>query len=206
MVDWGAIKGRAVAGESMASISRDYPVSRQAIALRADKEKWFEDAEVEPQLSEAWWLIQAEKTELAGKWDPAHPSSFRSDIFAAFLADLSRGNSQATARELHGITKQQLKYWRRDLGVDSLVRAAIARSRKSLVEKIAKAGNVDWRANAWLLERLPDHREEFAADVAQNVRNQGIVVNISVSRDENIALEGGVKMIDVTPGEDHDER
>lgn len=62
---------------------------------------------------------------------------------------------------------------------------------KPLVEKVMQSE--DWRAAAWMLERNVG-REAFRQEVAQQDK---LVIEINVSRDQQIARDNGV--IDVTP-------
>lgn len=203
MIDWAAIKARALAGETFGRIANDFPVSRHAIEKRAKKEMWLENAEQDPAFMPARWLPLIQKCGLAAKVHK-HPGrfsgTFRADVAACVLSDMAYGNSMQTACALHGVSKDEFRSWRAaDTAFDSLVRAAIAECRRSLMGAIKDHAQNDWKAAAWLLERLPDHKEEFAA-AEMAAGKGGITVNISVRRDETLAIEGGVReVIDVTP-------
>jgi hypothetical protein len=73
---------------------------------------------------------------------------------ARLFTALRAGNTRAAAPAYAGITDRTLRYWVEQSSVfsDALTRAE-QEAEVALVANIRMAGQTDWRAHAWLLER-----------------------------------------------------
>ena len=110
---------------------------------------------------------------------------------AEALDAMARGVPFSLACEASGLAPETVTGWRRrHPKVDALFTRARAMSAKPLAEKIMRSE--DWRAAAWMLERNVG-KEVFRQESVP----EKLVIEINVSRDQQIARDNGV--IDVTP-------
>lgn len=123
---------------------------------------------------------------------PGLGTSFALDAYAHALDALARGVPATLACEAAGLTSAEVHHARqRYPQVDQLFVRARAMAAGPLVEKVMRSD--DWRAAAWMLERNVG-REEFRQE---KVQQDKLVIEINVSRDQQIARDNGV--VDVTP-------
>ena len=115
---------------------------------------------------------------------------------ARCLDAMCRAMPFGMACELVGVPERtMLGYRQREPRLDSQFRRARALAADVAINKIM--GDRDWRAAAWLLER-GIARAEFKQEDA-GTGQEKLVIEIRVSRDEKIAAENGVVMLEHEP-------
>lgn len=108
----------------------------------------------------------------------------------AILEALSGGASARLAAQRVGIGETTLKEWlASDLDFARLAKAAEAEAGLRAIERVKEAGTRgDWRADAYLLERMPVTRDDFAPRPSTGL-GEGPPVTIQlVMRAENLAV------------------
>jgi len=84
----------------------------------------------------------------------SRPTKRTPDRVAAILQALHAGHTRKVATAAGGICEETFRRWVvADPELQQQVAQAEAVAERSLVECIQRAGEVDWRAAAWLLER-----------------------------------------------------
>jgi hypothetical protein len=84
----------------------------------------------------------------------SRPTKRTPDRVAAILQTLHAGHTRKVATAAGGICEETFRRWvAADPQLQQQVVQAEAGAEHSLVECIKRAGEVDWRAAAWLLER-----------------------------------------------------
>jgi hypothetical protein len=112
------------------------------------------------------------------------------DKRAGVIELLKDGVPKKHAAHVVGVHEATLHRWiADDAAFASEVRAAESAAVAFRVRRIGKAGEKDWRADSWYLERA--HRAEFGSD---SQRGGGVAVQINIERG------GDTEVIDVTPG------
>ncbi len=168
--DWILIKARYQNGESAHQIQKDFPIARQTIDEKADKEGWKEQSS-----TKAWLdLIKVKAKHSYGDQSPAT---------LANILDLVRyGMSPQAAGEMCGLTKRTITKWRNeDCNFDTLL---IAAGREFHFEKLAIINRSnEWQAANKALEKNWITKEEYQ-DKA-NVNTGTIKVELSFSRGDN---------------------
>ena len=194
LVDWDEIKQRVQAGEGYSSVAKDYAVSRQAITKRCNKEGWISDkpitTAVRRQLHKRNQMQPAQLSATAQPVavQPSKPVLERSDKRAAIVQLLSDGVPKVHAAAVAGVSEATLHRWlNEDEQFKSEVRAAESAAVALRVQRIGKAGEKDWRADSWYLERT--QRATFGADAG---KSGGLAVQINILRDVSDATEGVV--------------
>jgi hypothetical protein len=204
-VDWAEIEQRIKAGESFNAVSKDYSVSRQAIQKRCSKEGWVEHTPVttavrrqlrkrnqlqpDVQPSEVALQPMASMQPVAVA-EPSAAVMARDDKQGAALELLRDGVPRKHAAQGAGVSESTLLRWiNDDEGFGAEVRAAESAAVALRVRRIGKAGEKDWRADSWYLERT--QRAEFGSD---SQKGGGVAVQINIERG------GDTEVIDVTPG------
>lgn len=162
-------------GATDAAIARAIGVSDEAVRVRRHAEGWADPApSTEQPLAEL-----AASTTLAA--DPTQPVS--ADDLTVILTALAAGVNLHLAARCAGLTFDQLDAIaeadptvRRALGI------AAARAVGDKIQRINEAGKRgDWKADAYLLERLPESKEQFRGDAGQS--NAGVTVILNFDRD-----------------------
>jgi len=199
LVDWDEIKERVLAGEGYTSVAKDYEVSRQAIQKRCNKEEWIANKprsmavkrELYKRNQKAQPIATAQPVAVAVA-QPAQPSQsvlVRDDKQATVLALLKDGVPKTHAAAVAGVSEATLHRWvNDDESFRSEVRAAESAAVALRVQRIGKAGEKDWRADSWYLERT--QRGTFGSDAG---KGGGLAVQINIMRD------GEPEVVDVTP-------
>ena len=194
LVDWDEIRQRVQAGEGYSSVAKDYAVSRQAITKRCNKEGWISDkpitTAVRRQLHKRNQMQPAQPSATAQPVavQPSKPVLERSDKRAAIVQLLSDGVPKVHAAAVAGVSEATLHRWlNEDEQFKSEVRAAESAAVALRVQRIGKAGEKDWRADSWYLERT--QRATFGADAG---KGGGLAVQINIMRD------GEPEVVDVT--------
>jgi transposase-like protein len=204
-VDWAEIEQRIKAGESFNAVSKDYSVSRQAIQKRCSKEGWVEHTPVTtavrrqlrkrnqlpPDVQPSEVAMQPVATmQPQAVAEPSAAVMARDDKQGAALELLRDGVPRKHAAQGVGVSESTLLRWiNDDDGFGAEVRAAESAAVAFRVRRIGKAGEKDWRADSWYLERA--HRAEFGSD---SQKGGGVAVQINIERG------GDTEVIDVTPG------
>jgi DNA invertase Pin-like site-specific DNA recombinase len=185
-VDWDEIKQRVVHGENFTAVARDYEVSRQAIQKRCKKEGWVADKPitmaVRRQLhkrNQAMQPVAEVQPVQPVKAQPKASVLSRQDKRAAVLELLAEGVPKAHAAPVAGISEATLHRWmNEDDRFKSDVRAAESAAVALRVQRIGRAGEKDWRADSWYLERT--QRATFGSDAH---KGGGVAVQINIVRD-----------------------
>jgi hypothetical protein len=103
----------------------------------------------------------------------------RQDKRAAVLELLAEGVPKAHAAPVAGISEATLHRWmNEDDRFKSDVRAAESAAVALRVQRIGRAGEKDWRADSWYLERT--QRATFGSDAH---KGGGVAVQINIVRD-----------------------
>jgi DNA invertase Pin-like site-specific DNA recombinase len=194
LVDWDEIKERVLAGEGYTSVAKDYEVSRQAIQKRCNKEEWIANKprsmavkrELFKRNQKAQPIATAQPVAVAVQ--PAQPVVLREDKRAAIIQLLADGVPKTHAAAVAGVSEATLHRWvNEDDKFKSEVRAAESAAVALRVQRIGKAGEKDWRADSWYLERT--QRGTFGSDAG---KGGGLAVQINIMRD------GEPEVVDVT--------
>ena len=215
LVDWDEIAARLMRGEPTLRVAQDYQISRQAIAKRAKREGWLDSqAKMQTALKNAEHLTGME---LAVRSQPVavqpdhvqpvagvQPSATKSattkrgvqkfdkdtpETRNAILCLLQDGVPKAHAAQASGVSESTLRRWiANDERFSSEVRAAESAAVALRVQRIGKAGEKDWRADSWYLERT--QRAAFGSDSG---KGGGVAVQINIVRGDE------PEVIDVTP-------
>ena len=198
LVDWDEIKQRVLAGEGYTSVAKDYEVSRQAIQKRCNKEEWIANKprsmavkrELFKRNQKAQPIATAQPAQPVAV-QPAQPVVLREDKRAAIIQLLADGVPKTHAAAVAGVSEATLHRWvEEDDKFKSEVRAAESAAVALRVQRIGKAGEKDWRADSWYLERT--QKATFGSDSG---KGGGLAVQI------NIILDGEPEVVDVTPGQ-----
>ena len=187
-VDWDEIRERVQAGEGFTSVANDYDVSRQAIQKRCKKEEWVSK---QPRTMAVRRALRQrnQATQPVQPAQPSQPLVVREDKRAAIIELLGDGVPKVHAAAVAGVSEATLHRWiNDDESFKSEVRAAESAAVALRVQRIGKAGEKDWRADSWYLERT--HRATFGSDAG---KGGGLAVQINIMRD------GDPEVIDVTP-------
>ena len=218
LVDWDEIAARLMAGEPTARVAQDYEISRQAIAKRAKREGWLDSQVVmqgarknaehltglkvairRPRV--AVQPVQPEEVQPVANVQPSATVSatnaglvqkFNKDtpeVRNAILGLLKDGVPKLHAAQAVGVHENTLNRWLNDdSGFSAEVRAAESAAVALRVQRIGKAGEKDWRADSWYLERT--QRGTFGSDAG---KGGGLAVQINIMRD------GEPEVVDITP-------
>jgi hypothetical protein len=195
-VDWAEIEQRIQAGESFNAVSKDYDISRQAIQKRCNREGWISDKPLTVAIKRQQRELQVATMQpdaTTGSVATAQPTSTQlaaGDKRAGVIELLKDGVPKKHAAHVVGVHEATLHRWiADDAAFASEVRAAESAAVALRVRRIGKAGEKDWRADSWYLERT--QRAEFGSD---SQKGGGVAVQINIERG------GDTEVIDVTPG------
>ena len=189
-VDWPEIQQRIQAGESFNAVSKDYEVSRQAIQKRCQREGWIEHTPVTTAIRrQLRKRNQVQPDEVAMQpvatlqpqavAEPSAAVMARDDKQGAALELLRDGVPRKHAAQIVGIGASTLLRWINDDEVfGAEVRAAESAAVALRVRRIGRAGERDWRADSWFLERT--QRDSFGSD---NAKGGAVNVQINIERD-----------------------
>jgi len=198
-VDWPAIRARIEAGEGYTSVAKDFEVTRQAIQKRCNREEWLKGKDrtiaVRRELHKRNQMLANAtaqpdgQPQLVAGAQPSQPVMLRDDKRRAIVEMLGEGVPKVHAAAIAGVSEATLHRWvNEDEKFKSEVRAAESAAVALRVRRIGKAGEKDWRADSWYLERT--QRAEFGSD---SQKGGGVAVQINIERG------GDTEVIDVTP-------
>ena len=198
-VDWPAIRARIEAGEGYTSVAKDYEVTRQAIQKRCNREEWLKGKDrtiaVRRELHKRNQMLANAtaqpdgQPQLVAGAQPSQPVMLRDDKRTAIVEMLGEGVPKVHAAAIAGVSEATLHRWlNEDEKFKSEVRAAESAAVALRVQRIGKAGEKDWRADSWYLERT--QKATFGSDAG---KGGGLAVQINIMRD------GDPEVIDVTP-------
>jgi hypothetical protein len=198
-VDWPAIRARIEAGEGYTSVAKDFEVTRQAIQKRCNREEWLKGKDrtiaVRRELHKRNQMLANAtaqpdgQPQLVAGAQPSQPVMLRDDKRKAIVEMLGEGVPKVHAAAIAGVSEATLHRWvNEDEKFKSEVRAAESAAVALRVRRIGKAGEKDWRADSWYLERT--QRAEFGSD---SQKGGGVAVQINIERG------GDTEVIDVTP-------
>ena len=204
LVDWDEIAARLMAGEPTARVAQDYEISRQAIAKRAKREGWLDSQVVMQSARKNAEHLTGLKVAIRRPRVAVQPSAtvsatnaglvqkFNKDtpeVRNAILGLLKDGVPKLHAAQAVGVHENTLNRWLNDdSGFSAEVRAAESAAVALRVQRIGKAGEKDWRADSWYLERT--QKATFGSDAG---KGGGLAVQINIMRD------GEPEVVDVTP-------
>jgi hypothetical protein len=175
--DWPLIKRMYTDGQSAYAIAKlgGMP-TKQAIQARAKREQWngvTAIAQVIPPLPTT-------RTE--------HVTP---ELIARVLDRLRGGATLTLACMAEGMTDAYLRQLRKEEpALDSMVRQAQSEFVARKAREIDTAGERDWKASAWLLERHPLARDELKPRETKG-DNQGLTVVIGIDRTKVSVSEDG---------------
>jgi hypothetical protein len=177
-------------------VSKDYDISRQAIQKRCNREGWISDKPLTVAIKRQQRELQVATmqpdatTEAVATAQPTSTQLAAGDKRAGVIELLKDGVPKKHAAHVVGVHEATLHRWiADDAAFASEVRAAESAAVALRVRRIGKAGEKDWRADSWYLERT--QRAEFGSD---SQRGGGVAVQINIERG------GDTEVIDVTPG------
>ena len=219
LVDWDEIAARLMKGEPTSRVAQDYEISRQAIAKRAKREGWLDSqAKMQAALKNAEHLtgmelavrsqpvavqpVQPENVQPVAEVQPSATKrattkrgvqKFNKDtpeVRNAIIELLKDGVPKTHAAQASGVSVDAFNAWvSRDADFAGLVRAAESAAVSLRVQRIGKAGQKDWRADSWYLERT--QRATFGSDAG---KGGGVAVQINIVRGDE------PEVVNVTPG------
>lgn len=191
-VDWASIQIEWEAGGSPSEIARRYPVTRQAVEARRNRHCWTRD-------EAAAALVETPTGKRLLKPKNQHDRKLIADgkrslaNMKTILEALSDGASVRLAAQRCGIGEQTLRDWlAADPDFMRLSEAAEAEAGLRAIGRVREAGvRGDWRADAYLLERMKATREDFAPRPTNApLEGPGVMIHL-VMRPENAALLNG---------------
>jgi DNA invertase Pin-like site-specific DNA recombinase len=185
-VDWPAIRARIEAGEGYTSVAKDFEVTRQAIQKRCNREEWLKGKDrtiaVRRELHKRNQMLANAtaqpdgQPQLVAGAQPSQPVMLRDDKRTAIVEMLGEGVPKVHAAAIAGVSEATLHRWvNEDEKFKSEVRAAESAAVALRVRRIGKAGEKDWRADSWYLERT--QRAEFGSD---SQKGGGVAVQINI--------------------------
>ena len=184
-VDWAEIEQRIQAGESFNAVSKDYSVSRQAIQKRCQREGWISDKPLTVAIKRQQRELQVATmqpdatNQAVATVQPSSPVIARDDKKAGVLELLRDGVPKKHAAQVVGVHETTLHRWISECeNFASEVRAAESAAVALRVRRIGQAGERDWRADSWFLERT--QRDSFGSD---NAKGGAVNVQINIERD-----------------------
>lgn len=176
--DWRTIEYRYRRGETAYAISKSLggKPTKQGIVNRAKKHGW---AKFDPD-------------ELPAITPPKSLNSLGADTpqnRALILQKLSEGATLKLAAACAGISDESLRLMRkRDPIFLAECQAARAEHLTRKVAQVDKAGEKDWKAAAWFIDRSPEGRQAYPS----GDRGSTLQLNIQINRDEPVAIDGEV--------------
>lgn len=135
------------------------------------------------------WITAAKQCPIVGS--PGKGAAVRTaENIADICARIARGVPIRLAAESVGISRQALDDWRRrDPDLEALIGRARSSALAESVERIVEAGKRgDWRADAYVLERAPETRDEYG----QLVGKGGGGINVVINMDRTQGIAGAV--------------
>ena len=183
-VDWPEIQQRIQAGESFNAVSKDYEVSRQAIQKRCQREGWISDKPLTVAIKRQRRELQVATmqpdatNQAVAEVQPSSPVIARDDKKTGVLELLRDGVPKKHAAQVVGVHETTLHRWISECeNFASEVRAAESAAVALRVRRIGQAGERDWRADSWYLERT--QRDSFGSD---NAKSGAVNVQINIER------------------------
>ena len=184
-VDWPEIQQRIQAGESFNAVYKDYEVSRQAIQKRCQREGWISDKPLTVAIKRQQRELQVATmqpdatNQAVATVQPTSTQLVAGDKRAGVIELLKDGVPKKHAAQIVGIGESTLLRWINDDEVfGAEVRAAESAAVALRVRRIGRAGERDWRADSWFLERT--QRDSFGSD---NAKGGAVNVQINIERD-----------------------
>lgn len=211
MADWKAIEAAIKSGLGYAAVAQEHGISRQAVWKKAMAEGWVSEEATDEPTPKGAWLIAVRQTDICkaqelrdeGTGTSVVPYGLAFDAAAAasVLRAIARGDSEKVAVDRAGVSRGEWEAWKRaDEGFGRVVRRARAECAAILRQEIRGHTKRDWRAAQYLLEKTDDTVEYV--NNPEGGGGGGIQVTINVSRDENVAINAGVRnVIDLNPVE-----
>ena len=175
--DWPLIRRMYTDGQSAYAIAKiEGMPTKQAIQARAKREQWNGVTAISQ-------VIPPLPTTRQDKVTP--------ELVSRVLDHLRNGSTIALACAREGIADGYLRELRKEEpALDSMVRQAQSEFVSRKAREIDTAGERDWKASAWLLERHPLARDELKPRETKG-DNQGLTVVINVDRAKATVSEDG---------------
>jgi len=209
MADWKAIEAAIESGRGYAAVAEEHGITRQAVWKKSMAEGWVSQEVSDEPTPKGAWLIAVRQTDICKAQEARDEGTgtsvvtygvpFDAAAAAGVLRAIARGDSEKVAVDRAGVSRGEWEGWKRsDEGFSRVVRRARAECAAILRQEIRGHTKRDWRAAQYLLEKTDD-TSEYVSNV-EGGGGGGIQVTINVSRDENVAINAGVRnVIDVTP-------
>lgn len=166
-VDWVALRAEWEAEKtSFRQLAEKYGVSQQAISKRCKKENWRNEQNNLVGRMPNWRTLvkQCSTAKTGSKGQGAGLHGDYVQLMTDILRYIAEGTIERIAAEAAGVPERTWKHWKQhDEKLRALVdqaRGLRARRRINSIER--SSDNGDWRAAAYLLERSPETKEDFA--------------------------------------------
>jgi hypothetical protein len=141
----------------------------------------------------------------------ARPTKLTPEVQDAICNAIRHGATYQAASEAAGVAYDTFNEWRKDIRAkyvkfSEAVRRANADAMLDLIAKVEAAGEKDWRASAWILERR--FKSDFGQAVDVTSAGEKIGANDSDTRSEilrkldSIAAATGAESVSVKPDPD----
>ena len=176
-IDWARIKTLYESGVRPPTLAKRFPVSKQGIMKRARREGWALPASRDPPTG---WLPVARATDIAHARATGSALGKRSpETVATVLEHLADGVPEGLSADAAGISRDTLRRWK---SADSSFADACQRARGTAaaarIRRLADAGKRgDWKADAYMLERMEGAREEFSSAFRPD-RKLHVIINV----------------------------
>lgn len=156
---WNVIKVEWESGQSSTALSKKYPVTRQAIDRKAQREGW--QRTTFPIVVDGTLLDKAKRLDLVtvGRGDLVKRSP---ENIAKFLQLIQQGSSQKLAAQAVGFHETSIPRLKKEYPEFN---EAVGQVRAQFLAKhiaiLDRAGERDWKASYKILETAPETRNEF---------------------------------------------
>lgn len=186
-VDWSLIKADFDSGCSIRECvrrqcDRGVKITKRAIEKRRDREGW----DTKAQMALATQRLPSVVAQATGQ----SISRLRTpEIAQKILASLRTTPNYAAAAAIAGISRATLDEWRNaEPEFQELCDQAMALSAADDIEQIKNAGKRDWKASAYLAERNPATKADYAQKDSGTTIN--VMLNIDRAEPETITVNG----------------
>ena len=189
-VDWDRGRRLYEEGATLKDTAAALGVTRQSIEYRIKKQGWVGPREV-TRLEWRQRLVRqrAEKAAVAGGVVLTDEDADRVEMES--LPEIKKracefaalGGSRNMIAQMLAVKMSDLNAWMAtDRVFEARFRLANLASARKRIEQIEAAGDKDWRAAAWLLERSPATKEEFSELKSAPGGGPQIIVQVAVMR------------------------
>lgn len=185
-VNWTLAASLARDGDTDATIARTLGVSEEAVRKRRHAEGWTTTQDpAEPSIRD---LAAAACAAALGS-----ANGYTEDQLTLVLTSLTAGVNLHLAARAAGTTADALEAAaKQDPQLARTLSIAAARASTSKIARINAAGERgDWKADAYLLERNPDTREQFAGQATSGKGGVTVILNFDRNQPQpGVTIEG----------------